>query len=173
MNESILMVVLRLIHIIAGVFWVGTVFLIAWFLMPAQRATGMAGLTFVEELMLRKKLRIYLIVTMAFTILSGLTMYARAMMLTHGQWSSSTMARVLGFGALCGIVAGGIGASSGRRVGLKMVAIAEDIRNSGGSPSPAQQAELDTIQNKAAGDMKLVAALLVIAVAAMASARYL
>jgi hypothetical protein len=167
------MIVLRLIHIISGVFWVGAVALLAWYLLPAQRATGMAGLTFVEELMIRKKMRVYLIVTMALTILSGLAMYARYMMLTHGQWGSSTMGKVLGFGALCAIVAGGIGASSGPRVGLKMVAIGEDIKRSGGVPSAAQQAELDTLQNKAAGEMKLVAALLVIAVAAMASARYL
>jgi uncharacterized membrane protein len=173
MNDSMLMILLRLIHIIGGVFWVGTVFLIAWFLMPAQRAMGPAGLTFVEELMIRKKLRVYLILTMALTILSGLAMYARYMMLSHGQWGSSTMGEVLGFGALCGIVAGGIGASSGRRMGMKMVAIGEAIRNSGGPPSAAQQAELHTIENKAAGEMKLVAALLVIAVAAMASARYL
>jgi uncharacterized membrane protein len=173
MNDSVLMILLRLIHIIGGVFWVGTVFLIAWFLMPAQRATGQAGLTFVEELMIRKKLRVYLIVTMALTILSGLAMYARYMVLTHGQWGSSTMGKVLGFGALCGIVAGGIGSSSGRRTGMKMIAIAEAIRSSGGPPSAAQQAELHAIENKAAGEMKLVAALLVIAVAAMASARYL
>ena len=173
MNESLLMVLLRLIHIISGVFWVGTVFVLAWFLMPTQRATGMAGLTFVEELMLHKKLRVYLILTMIFTILSGLSMYARAIMITHGEWASSTMARVLGFGALCGIVAGGIGASSGKRMGMKMVALAEAIRGSGGSPSAEQQAELDALQNKAAAEMKLVAALLVIAVAAMASARYM
>ena len=99
------MIVLRLIHIISGVFWVGAVALLAWYLLPAQRATGMAGLTFVEELMIRKKMRVYLIVTMALTILSGLAMYARYMMLTHGQWGSSTMGKVLGFGALCAIVA--------------------------------------------------------------------
>lgn len=173
MNESVLMIVLRLIHIIGGIFWVGTAFLIAWFLMPTQKATGMAGLTFVEELMIRKKLRVYLILAMAFTILSGLAMYARYIMLTHGQWGSSTMGKVLGFGALCGIVAGGLGASSGKRTGTKMVAFADHIRKSGGVPSAAQQAEVDALLNKAAGEMKLVAALLVIAVAAMASARYL
>lgn len=173
MNESVLMIVLRLIHIIAGIFWVGTVFLIAWFLIPTQKAAGMAGLTFVEELMLRKKLRIYLMLAMIFTILSGLAMYARVSMLTHGQWASSTMGRVLGFGALCAIIAGGIGGSSGRRAGLKMIAISQDIRNSGGAPSTAQQAELDAVHNKAATEMKIVAALLVIAVATMAAARYL
>lgn len=173
MTENALMVVLRLIHIIAGIFWVGTVFLLAWFLLPAQRTTGMAGLSFVEELMMRKKLRIYLILTMVLTILSGLTMYAHYMMASHGEWASSTMAKVLGFGAVCGIIAGGVGASSGKRMGMKMIAMGNEIRGSGGSPSPAQQAQLDALQNKAAGEMKLVAALLVIAVAAMASARYL
>ncbi|MGH9419576.1 MAG: hypothetical protein ACRD3J_06355 [Thermoanaerobaculia bacterium] len=167
------MIVLRLIHIICGVFWVGTVFVIAWFLMPAQRATGLAGVSFIEELMIRKKLRVYLILTMVLTILSGLAMYARFMMITHGQWGSSTMAKVLGFGAICGIVAGGIGASSGKRSGEKLIAVADAVRSSGGTPSAAQQAELQAIGNKAASEMKLVAALLVIAVAAMASARYL
>jgi uncharacterized membrane protein len=173
MNETALMVTLRLIHIIAGVFWVGAAVVVAWFLIPAQRATGMTGVSFIEELMIRKKLRVYLIVTMALTILSGLTMYARYMMLTHGEWGSSTMGKVLGFGALCGIIAGGIGASSGKRRGEKLIAVADAVRSSGGTPSAAQQAELQAIGSKAASEMKLVAALLVIAVAAMASARYL
>ncbi len=173
MNESALMVVFRLIHIVGGVFWAGTAFLIAWFLMPVQKATGMAGLTFVEELMVGKKLRVYLVLTMVFTILSGFAMYARMAIVTHGHWASSRMGMVLGFGALCGIVAGGLGASSGKRTGTRMIAFAETIRNSGGSTSPAQQADIDALLNKARGEMQVVAGLLVIAVAAMASARYL
>ena len=92
MNESLLMIVLRLIHIIGGVCWVGTAFLIAWFLIPTQRATGMAGLTFVEELMLRKKMRTYLMLAMIFTILSGLAMYARLSMVRFARSSREASA---------------------------------------------------------------------------------
>lgn len=173
MNESALMIVLRLIHIIGGVFWVGTAMQIAWFLGPAQHDTGMAGLTFFERLMVNRKLQVYLPVSMIATILAGLIMYARLAMITHGAWASTTNAKVLGFGALCGIIAGGMGASVGRRTGQRMVDVAGEIRSAGGSPSEAQLAELDSLHNRAASKMKIVAALLVIAVAAMASARYL
>lgn len=173
MSESALMISLRLIHIIGGIFWVGTAMLIAWFLGPAQRATGIAGLTFFEELMVNRKLQVYLPVSMGAAILSGIAMYIRFIVITHGEWASSPTAKVLGFGAICGIVAGGIGASVGRRTGERMVAIAQDIRRAGGAPTDAQRAELSELGNKAAPKMRIVAALLVIAVAAMASARYI
>jgi uncharacterized membrane protein len=174
MSEGALMIVLRLIHIIGGVFWVGTVMLLAWFVGPAQRSMGGAtSVEFLEQLMRRQKLRVYLSVAMGLTVLSGLTMYTRFAMTTHGQWASTTPAKVLGFGALCGIIGGAIGASSGARRGAKIVAIGDAMRSTGGALTAGQELELDDLQNKTARELKLVAALLVIAVAAMASARYL
>ncbi len=173
MNENTLMIVLRVIHIIGGVFWVGTAMQIAWFLGPAQKTTGLAGLTFIEEVIVGRKLQVYLPVAMIASILAGLAMYGRLVMITHGQWASTTPAMVLGFGALCGIIGGGIGASVGKRTGTQMVALSQAIKSSGGSMSEQQRSELSALQNKAASEMRIVAALLVLAVAAMASARYL
>jgi hypothetical protein len=169
-----LTIVLRLIHIIGGVFWVGTVLVLAWFVGPAQRAMGGAtSVTFLEQLMIRQKLRIYLSLAMVLTVLSGLTMYARYVMTTHGQWASTTPAKVLGLGGLLGIIGGAVGASSGARRGGKIVAIGEAMRSAGGTLTPQQESELGELQNKTANELRIVAALLVIAVAAMASARYL
>jgi uncharacterized membrane protein len=173
MNESALMVLLRLIHIIAGVFWVGTVFVIAWFLLPSNKETGQAGLVVMQEVMMKRKLSVYLVITMALTILSGLTMYARMMMITHGVWASTMMAKVLGVGALCAIVAGGVGGSISKRTGMQMAAIGSAIKASGQPPTPAQLDEIGALQAKSQKVMGFVAILLVIALAAMASARYL
>lgn len=173
MNGSTLMIVLRLFHILGGVFWVGTAFLIAWFLIPSHRATGEAGMTFVHEVMIRQKLRVYLAVAMILTILSGLAMYVRIMMVSHGAWGSTTTAKVLGFGALCAIVAGGLGGSVGGATGAKMVALGQSIKDSGQPPTEIQHAQMEAFQDRLQGTMRLVAVLLVIAVAAMASARYL
>ena len=173
MNEAALMIFLRLIHIIAGVFWVGTVFVIAWFLIPSNKETGQAGLVVMQEIMVRRKLSIYLMIAMGLTILSGLTMYGRMVMVTHGEWASSTMARVLGFGALCGIVGGAVGGSISKATGLKMAAIGKAIQDSGGPPTEAQRAEIGALQDKMQKVMGYVAILLIVAVAAMASARYL
>jgi hypothetical protein len=167
------MVFLRLVHIISGIFWVGTVFIIAWFLLPANRTTGQAGMVMMQELMVKRKLSIYLTLAMLLTILSGLTMYGRMIMVTHGEWASSMMARVLGFGALCGIVGGAIGGSVSKATGMKMAAIGKAIQDSGQPPTEAQRAEIATIQSKMEKMMSFVVILLILAVAAMASARYL
>ncbi len=173
MNEAALMIFLRLIHILGGIFWVGTVFLIAWFLIPSNRATGSAGIVVMQEVMVRRKLSIYLMAAMGLTILSGLAMYARMMMMSHGAWGSTTMAKVLGFGALCGIVGGAIGGSVSKASGLKMGAIGKAIQESGKPPTESQKAEIGALQDRMQTVMGYVAILLVIAVAAMASARYL
>ena len=88
MNENALMIVLRLVHILGGIFWVGTAVLIAWFFIPAHRSTGAAGMIFIQELMIRRKLRFYLTLAMILTILSGLGMYARLIAVSQGQWAS-------------------------------------------------------------------------------------
>ncbi len=173
MNENVLMVFLRLIHIFGGIFWAGTVFIMAWFLIPSNKATGAAGMVVMQEVMMRRKLTVYLMTAMILTILSGLAMYGRMTMVTHGVWASTTMAKVLGFGALCGIVAGAIGGSVSKRTGLKMAAIGKAIEDSGQPPTDAQRTEIAVLQDKTQKVMGFVAILLVLAVAAMASARYL
>ena len=167
------MVILRLIHILGGVFWVGTVFFLAWFLLPANKTTGQAGLVVMQDVMMRRKLSVYLMTAMGLTILSGLLMYGRTIMITNGEWAHTTMARVLGFGALCGIVGGGLGGSVSKATGLRMAAIGKAIQDSGQPPTESQKAEIAALQAKNEKVMRYVAILLILAVAAMASARYL
>lgn len=172
-DQNALLIALRLVHILSGIFWVGTAVLIAWFLIPAQRATGSAGMTFVMELMIRRKLRAYLFIAMFLTILSGLTMYIYLVIGSDGQWATTTMAKVLGFGALCGIVGGGWAGSVSAITGGKLAALGKTIQDSGQPPSEAQLAQMNVFQDKIQRVTSITAALLIIAVAAMASARNL
>lgn len=173
MNESALMIVLRLVHIISGVFWVGAVLLVAWFILPSQSVLGQAAGVFMQELMMRRRLRLYLMVTMILTILSGLVMYARLSMLTQGAWAASTTGRVLGVGALAAIIAGAIGGISGARTARKMGELGAAIQAAGGQPTETQRSEMAAIMSGAQSKLRIVGVLLLITVAAMASARYL
>jgi hypothetical protein len=56
MDERTITIILRLVHILAGVFWAGTVFLMAGFLVPTMRATGREGGVFVQYLMRERRL---------------------------------------------------------------------------------------------------------------------
>jgi uncharacterized membrane protein len=172
-NENVLMIVLRLIHIISGVFWAGTAMSIAWFILPTQRALGQPGMAFTQELMFRRRLRAFALGAMALTILSGLTMYARLAMLNHGVWASSTTGIVLGIGAVAAIIAGGIGGGVIGRIGKKMMKLGAAIQAAGGQPSEAQRAEMQALQMRVLRLYRITAVLVLIAVATMASARYL
>jgi uncharacterized membrane protein len=173
MNENALMIVLRLFHIFSGVFWAGGVMLLAWFVLPTQSALGQAGAAFMRELMLRRRLRIYILTAMIVTLLSGIAMYVRLAMIAHGAWASSMTGMVLGIGAVAAIIAGGIGGASSAKTVRRMTEIGAAIEAGGGAPTEAQRGQMAEVQADATKKMRIVAALLVITVAAMASARYL
>jgi len=171
-SSNVLMVVLRLIHIICGVFWVGGAMSVAFFILPAQRAIGQPGMLFVRQLMMVQKFRSFMIGAAVLTILSGLTMYARYAM-AGGGWAQSHTVIILGTGALAAIIAAGIGTGYTGKIGKSMLELGAAIQSSGGPPSDVQKAEMGALQDKMQSAFRIVAILLLIAVAAMASARYL
>jgi uncharacterized membrane protein len=77
MDDRTVTIILRLIHILAGVFWAGTAFLMAGFLIPTMRATGKEGGVFIQHLMRERRLHAVLGVAMLLTVLSGIAMYAK------------------------------------------------------------------------------------------------
>ena len=172
MSPNLVMVVLRLIHIISGAFWVGAVLSIGFFILPAQRAIGAPGMLFVRQLMMGQKFRANVIGAAVLTILSGLTMYIRYAM-AGGGWAESNTGKILGLGAVTAIIAAGIGTGYTGKIGKKMLALGGEIQASGGPPTDTQKAEMEALQGKMQNAFRIVASLLLITVAAMASARYL
>ena len=173
MSDGTIMIVLRVIHIVAGVFWAGTVMVMAWFVLPASQAMGQPGGAFMQQLMFRQRLRVFVGVAMGLTILSGLAMYGWIAMETDGMWARSRMGVTLGVGAVAAIIAGGIGGGVIGRVGQKMATLGAAIQASGAPPTDAQKAELMSYQQRMRSAFRIVAVLLVIAVITMAGARYL
>ncbi len=170
MDERTVMIVLRLIHILGGIFWVGTMILLAGFLIPTVRATGREGGRFMQMLMQQRRLQLYLGVTAALTVLSGITMYGRMAASTHGAWAGSGPGIAYGVGAVAAILAGVLGGLVSGSAGRKMLALGQTVGS--GPPSPEQQAELTRLQGRMALGSRLAAGLLVIAAAAMAVGRY-
>jgi hypothetical protein len=173
MNENALMIVLRLIHLFSGIFWAGAAALLAWFVLPAQSAIGQAGMAFMQELMLRRRLRAYVNTAIILTLVSGIVMYARLAMTAHGVWAASTAAKVLGVGAVAAIIAGAIGGMVGGSTARKIGELGARIQAGGGPPTDAQSGEMAALQARAQRALRIVAALLLITIATMASARYL
>jgi hypothetical protein len=172
MSEGTVMILLRLIHIICGVFWAGAAMVVAWFILPASRVMGQPGGAFMQQLMFRQRLRVYVAVAMGLTVLSGIAMYVHLSMATNGAWAASSMGKILGVGAVAGIIAGGMGGFVVGGLGKKLMELGTAVQASGGPPTDAQRSEMESLQRRIQGGFRIIAVLLVIAVAAMASARY-
>jgi hypothetical protein len=169
---DLLVVLLRLVHILAGVFWTGSAVMLAFFLFPAVRAAGPAGGSVMQQLMNVRKLPIYLTSAGVLTLLSGLGMYWRNGALSNGAWFATMTARTLGVGAVFAIIAGILGGTTTRKTAMRIAALGAEIQRGGGPPSAAQGAEMAALQAKLSKALHSVAGLLLLAAAAMAVARY-
>lgn len=165
------MVWLRLVHILAGVFWVGAVVFVAAFLLPAARRAGPDGRRFLGGLM-RRTGPVFGI-AMLLTVISGLVMYGRLSAGFNRAWVTSRPGLALATGALAAVLAAVVGSAVDRPVRVRIAALSQSVEGQGGVPTPEQARELAALQGRIERGAWIVAALLVIAAGAMAVARYL
>ena len=199
MTDQSVMLVLRVVHIVFGLFWAGTAVVLAAFVIPAARANGPAGGRLLQELMHRRRLSSWLATAAALTILSGAAMYWRIATDMHDAWIRSRPGMVLGFGGLMALIAavlgGGVAAPTAKRLealGRAAQAAAPmpeptlayaapdaltlslvELPPASAGPPPEIVAERDRLQARLERVARAIAVLLVIAATCMAIARYL
>jgi uncharacterized membrane protein len=153
---------MRVLHIVLGVFWAGTLIFTAIFLVPAIRDAGPEGAKVMAGLMRRRFLTVLPVVA-ALTILSGLWLYWFDSNGFQAPFMRSRMGMTLALGALAALIAFVLGVGIVRPAMLKAAALSQD---------PTQLAAAQALRVRAAGFGRVVALLLGVAAAAMAIARY-
>jgi uncharacterized membrane protein len=166
MDNPVVLFLLRAIHIVGAVFWVGGVMMVALFVLPSARAVGPNGQQMLQEIMLRRKLSVYLIVAAIITTLAGLVLYGRNMSLTAGAWARSPMGIGMSVGAICAILAVIIGMSIAAPAAKKMAAAGAP-----GAPTMTDE-ERSRLQRRMGLAANSVLVLLLVAALLMATARY-
>ena len=85
------MIVFRIVHILAGIFWAGSVYLFVVFIQPSVAAIAPAGAPFMAELLGKRKLVDVLIGLGSTTVIGGLFLYWHDWHLygSFGKWVSS------------------------------------------------------------------------------------
>jgi uncharacterized membrane protein len=172
MDERLLMIVLRIVHILGGIFWVGGLQIMAWFAVPAQRATGESGGVFIRQMMLGQKLSTWFSASAGLTLLSGLLLYWRLIDTSSGAWARTRPAMIFGLGAAAALLAMIIGGVMGGGSARKMGPLGARIAASQGNPDPALLQEMRTLQARSVTGVRIAASLTMVAAAAMAVARY-
>ena len=166
-----LMVVLRFVHIVLGVLWVGGVFALSVIVIPCMQQLGLPLDPLTKTLNHRKFSQIM----MAFgglTVLAGLTMMY---ILGHGNeaFFQSHFGRTLSLGGLCAILALVIGGSVARPALAKIGKLQADLAANPPKGDDPRKAQIAALQQRIVFFSKLVVILLLVAVTCMAIARYI
>ena len=170
---EILLPTLRLVHIMCGVYWAGTMFFVVGLLEPSTRAAGPAGGAVMRQLIQRGYLNIMPGVAV-LNVVSGLWLYWIVSGHLNSGWGHSRFGTSITIGAVAGIIALIIGLAKMRPAGLRMFALGSKMASvESDEERDALLAEMRGVADRARNFGRAVAGLLVVAVVGMAVARYL
>ena len=164
--------ILRLIHIGAGAFWVGAVFTTVLFLQPTAMAIGPAAGPFQAHLVRNRRFALVVIVSAALTVGAGIWLL---WITTNGLDPDIALAPSrIGFtiGGVVAILTFAFGASYVYPRTVRVAGIVAGILAEGRPPTSDEQSQLATARAQLTSAGWVVLAGLAVAVIAMATARY-
>jgi len=171
--SSGLLLLLRLIHIVIGIFWVGAVAFIAFFLVPSVQRVGPAGGALMQHLIQIRRMPAWLTAAGVLTILAGLLLYWHdSAGFGSVEWMRSGPGVTFGLGALLAIAGTGFGTAVNAPAARELGAIMARAQAAGAPPSAADLATVQRLQARLAFGARASAVLLLLAAAAMSVARY-
>lgn len=169
---DIYMIILRTIHILAGIFWVGTTFFFVLFFEPTLKAAGPAGGTVMGRLTLTR-FPMMMAVSSILTVVIGFLMYWIDSGGFQINWISTPSGITMTIGSLAGILAFLLGLTVQMPASARIAALQKEIQAAGGPPTSSQMTEMHILQDRISNASRWGAILMVIAVLGMAIAREL
>ena len=124
---DIFLLVLRLVHILAGVFWVGGALIMGFFIGPSIGATAQAGKQFAGHLMLRTRLVTAMTNAAILTVLAGGILYWRDSQGLTSMWMHAGSGIGYAIGGVAGLIGSIFGIAFGR-FNRRMALIGAEIK---------------------------------------------
>jgi hypothetical protein len=170
---SVGFVVARVLHVVLGVFWAGTLVFNALFLGPAIAEAGPDGAKVMGGIIRRRFMDIMPLVALV-TILTGLWMFWEHSGGFRGGWAGSPMGIGFGTGGVLAIIAFVIGVGVLRPAMAQIGQLAARAGQTGDAAErEALMAQVAGLRKRATAAGRWVAALLALTTVAMGMARYL
>lgn len=173
MSAPIGLFAVRILHVVLGVFWVGSVLFIAAFLTPSIRAGGPGGGALMQQIVVARRLPLWLMGASILTLLSGVGLYWHDSLGFRSAWLGSGPGRAFGLGGVFGLAGSLIGMTVNAPTARRMGELGGRLQAAGRGPSPDEQAEIASLQARLDRAGALVSVLLVLATLLMAVARYI
>jgi len=165
------LIVLRIVHVVGAIFWLGTSLFLGAFLAPALEAAGPAGGAVMQQLANRKLLTVIPTVAV-LTMLAGL----RLMWITSSGFSEAYFhtrsGRAYETGATLAILAFILFMSTSHRIIKKSLVLGPQIAQAPEADKPALTAQLGALRKRSAKFGAISGVLLLSAAIMMAIGRY-
>jgi uncharacterized membrane protein len=166
-------IVLRLVHILGGIFWVGGMMVMALFIMPALAGAGpaagpvMAGIN-------QKKFPVVMPIIALLTILSGLRLLMIDSANFGGAYFQSPVGRTFATAGSIAILAFIVGVAMVRPAMMKSMALGQEMAGASDEATRTRIAtEMAATRRRGATANMIVVVLLLLAALGMAVARYM
>ncbi len=134
----------KLIHVLAGIFWLGSALLVTAFILPTAQKLGPQAGPFMNHLMNDKKLPVYITGASGLTFLSGLLLYWRVsdgFAVINWQWPG-------GLSLMMGMISGTIVFLWGHMVQSRNAKrLTQLTAGLTGPPTPDQAAAIQALQS--------------------------
>jgi uncharacterized membrane protein len=166
-----MMILLNLVHILAGVFWAGAALLLSFFLVPAIDAAGPQGEAVMQKLVKGTRFPQAMMASGMLTVLSGLVMYWLVSGGLSAAWVSSNHGVAITLGGIGGILAAIVGGGVSGRATKRLGTLMQQIQASGGQSTPEQQAQIESLKGTMRWSSLAGSACILVALIGMAVAR--
>ena len=163
-----LIIVLRFVHILSGVFWVGSSVLLGFFISPAVAATADAGQRFMAHLVTKARITLFITISAILTVLAGGWLFWIDSDGLTSAWQNSGPG--IGFG-VCAIFAF-IGLVFGIMVGVNTNTLGTLASQIKGKPTDEQMKTIQTAQQRLKVVGPVGPLVQIVALICMATARY-
>ena len=167
-----ILLVLRVVHVVGGVFWAGAILFVVHFLEPAVRDAGPDGARVMQALQKRRYLDVMPVIA-ALTLVSGFWLYWRTFGRIHPGPGAAGVELALGIGGLASLVAFAVGVTAMRPAALRIGRLGAELAQAPPDRKEALGAEVARLRSRVRKAGRVVAALLGIAILCMAVGRYL
>ena len=168
---NLVLILARIVHIVAGVYWVGTLFFLSRFLIPSLGDAGPGGAGVVDALDRRGFFKT-MPISAGLTILAGLYLFWHDSRVSGGVFMHSHQGMTLGTGGVLAIIGAIIGGSVVGKSFEKALHLSRAAATAEAGQRESMMAEAQGMRMRAASASKIVAVLLLLAVLTMAVARY-
>jgi uncharacterized membrane protein len=165
---SILIIVLRLVHIVAAIVWGGGALIMEFFIGRSIAATGEAGQKFVQHLMNTVRMHKFMTVAALATVLAGVWLYWIDSNGFSSAWMTSGAGIGFGIGAVFGLIAFVFGAIFGSS-NAKLGEVGAQVK---GKPTAEQLAQIHALQKRIKTVSPIHVFSMILAMIFMATARY-